>query len=247
MTRLAPLKRRLRQAHRDWVFRRAWRHYARRPSDALAPGSDLLHDLVYGWGNESWSGAYEFLHACIAQALRTRAPILECGSGLSTLLVGRVAQDTGATLWALEHEPAWRTRVDDALVRAGVRGATVCDSPLTRYGEFDWYTVPPSLPARFALVLCDGPPAATRGGRYGLLPVLGDRLTADAVVLLDDAQREDEQEIARRWRDLFGHEPQLLGTDKPYFRFGPPVAAASATSDSARAAACYGTPAPTLR
>ena len=247
MSFVAPVKRRLRQAHRAWVFQRAWRHFARRPADALVSGSSLLPDLVYGWGNESWSGAQEFLHACIDHARHMRAPILECGSGLSTLLVGWVAQQAGTTLWSLEHLPAWRERVNGALARAGVRAATVCDSPLADHGAFDWYRVPAGLPPAFGLVICDGPPAATRGGRYGLLPVLGQRLTADAVVLLDDAQRDDEQEIARQWRDQLGQEPQYLGTDKPYFRFGPPPAAAPATADSAPAAGYFGTPAPTLQ
>src|SRR5207247_10369806 len=52
-------------------------------------------------------------------------------------------------------------------------------------------------------VVCDGPPAGTRGGRFGLLSVIGDRLPAGAVILLDDADRDTEQHTLRRWmRDV---------------------------------------------
>lgn len=248
MSIASPLKRRLRSTHRAWVFRRAWRQFIRRTDEALAPGSTVLDDLVYGWGNESWSGASEFLRACIAHARVAQQPILECGSGLSTLLLGWIAQRNGNAVWSLEHIPGWRLRVNSALARAGVQCATVCDSPLMDHGEYDWYSLPAQLPARFGLVICDGPPAATRGGRFGMLPLMQSRLAADAVVLLDDAQRVEEQEIARRWSALLDQEPQFLGIDKPYFRFGPSAGARpAATAGSASAPTGYGTPAPTLR
>ena len=51
----------------------------------------------------------------------------------------------------------------------------------------------------YPLAACDGPPGKTLGGRYGLLPVLGDRLPAGSVILLDDATRSGEAEVLRRW------------------------------------------------
>ena len=38
------------------------------------------------------------------------------------------------------------------------------------------------------------PPGSTRGGRYGLLTVLGERLAPGCTILLDDAGRPDERE-----------------------------------------------------
>ena len=39
----------------------------------------------------------------------------------------------------------------------------------------------------------------TRGGRFGLVPVLVQRFARDGVILLDDFGREPEKEIADRW------------------------------------------------
>ena len=44
-------------------------------------------------------------------------------------------------------------------------------------GSFVWYDVPKDVwPAEFRLVVCDGPPGDMKGGRYGLLPLVGARL-----------------------------------------------------------------------
>src|SRR5439155_7752889 len=73
-------------------------------------------------------------------------------------------------------------------------------SPLSDYGEFVWYAAPlPLMPDAFRLVVCDGPPGGTRGGRVGLLSVIGDRVPAGAVILLDDAARDGERHAVSRW------------------------------------------------
>ena len=76
------------------------------------------------------------------------------------------------------------------------------------YGDFDWYEVTPNLPEEFSLVVCDGPPGMTRGGRYGLLPVMRERLHG-AEVLLDDASRAEEQKILSVWKTEFGTTYEL--------------------------------------
>jgi len=68
-------------------------------------------------------------------------------------------------------------------------------------GSFVWYDVPKDVwPAEFRLVVCDGPPGDMKGGRYGLLPLVGARLPPGSVVLLDDATRQSEIAALRRWR-----------------------------------------------
>jgi hypothetical protein len=74
-------------------------HTFMRDPEAATEDEDLLLDLVYGWGNAAWSGAPELLQCCVRQALVVRDPVLECGSGLTTLLVGAVVQRTGNQLW----------------------------------------------------------------------------------------------------------------------------------------------------
>lgn len=241
MRALGQFKRNLRAAHRAAVFHRAFGRFLRDPGQALRDGGALLGSLVYGWGNEAWSGQHEFLGACLVEAMRAQGAILECGSGLSTLLVATIATQRDLPLCSLEHQPAWRERVQRVLDRAGLR-ARLCDSPLERHRDFDWYRLPDDLPAFFSLVICDGPPATTRGGRYGLVPVMRDRLAPGCVLLLDDAERAEEQAIAQRWADTLACRPAIAGTEKPYLVLRLP----GRRADSVDAAAHCETPAPTL-
>jgi hypothetical protein len=212
-------RRYLRARQRDLVFWRALRRFRRDPAAAMEPGSRILPDLIYGWGNEEWSALHEYLVACVKEALASDGPILECGSGLTTILVGAVMQQRNGTLWSLEHTPAWADRVARCLARFRIDAVRLCRVPLNDYAGFTWYDPPMSaLPESFALVICDGPPADTPGGRYGLGPVMRERLKRGCVILLDDAEREQEQAIARRWRVELGVSRAMLGTAKPYAR-----------------------------
>jgi hypothetical protein len=80
----------------------------------------------------------------------------------------------------------------------------VLTAPLVDYGGFHWYSLPESLPRGFELVVCDGPPSMTLGGRYGLLPVVEGLLSRNAVILIDDVERPNEQAMIECWRREFG-------------------------------------------
>jgi hypothetical protein len=208
----------IRSAHRDLVFGRAIARFMRSPTKAVLGSHGVVNDLIYGWGNEGWSGQHEYLAACVESALGTNGAILECGSGLSTVLLAIVAQRRGLLLWSLEHLPAWAERVQRCLVQRRIEGARIHIAPLRPYGDFEWYAAPlADMPRQFTLVVCDGPPSATRGGRYGLLPVMKDRLSDDCLILLDDASRAGEQATVQRWAEEAPCQVSLRGDAKPYF------------------------------
>jgi hypothetical protein len=212
---------RARQAVAEWerelTFWRAMRRFLQNPGACADPDSPLLAELVRGWGNEDWSGLSEFLAGCIARSMTARGPILECGSGLSTLLVGAIAKKRGQQHWALESAPEWAARVQKYLRRYKLDSVVLHAMPLKDYGDYCWYEPPlASMPDKFSFVVCDGPPGATKGGRYGLVPVMKERLGRDCVILLDDAARPDESAIARRWQAELGTSFNVLGRSKPY-------------------------------
>ncbi len=212
------LRRKLRPLHRRYVFRRALARFRRDPAAHAYAGSPVLGDLVYGWGNESWSAMTGFLAESLNEALQARGPILECGSGLSTVLVGIVAASRGLAHVALEHQDAWARKVRAELARYAP--ASVVEwRPLADYGDYEWYETRAPLPAdRFSLVVCDGPPGDTRGGRYGLVPVMSAHLAPGCVILLDDAHREAEREIAQRWTRELPASAELLGEGRQHVR-----------------------------
>ena len=161
----------------------------------------LLERLHYGWGNAGWTADVELLQALCDLVQSGPRHVLECGSGLTTLLMAAVGRAHGVRIWSLEHVDAWRERVQAALDRAGLDNATVCRAPLRSFGAFNWYDVSGlDLPREFDLVVCDGPPAATPGGRYGLLPVMRERLAPRCVIVLDDVNREHERTMLDRWQ-----------------------------------------------
>lgn len=213
------VKRFLRGVYRDYVFRRAMRQFLKAPEACTQPGSPVIVNLVFGWGNESWSAMHEYLAGCIEHALTSSGPILECGSGLSTILVGAVAKQRGLGYWALEHTTEWASKVQRYLDRYQISSATLCVRPLKDYGDFTWYDPPlESMPDSFSLVVCDGPPGDIKGGRYGLVPVMNQRLRPGCLILLDDAAREQERAIARRWAAELGASCESVGIHKPYIK-----------------------------
>jgi hypothetical protein len=194
----APIKQGAKEALLERRLRRALRRIRQLPEGQL-PSYELLHQLQAGWGND-YAARHDYLQEVMKRAAETPGPILECGSGLTTFLLGLYAGRRGVQTWSLEHMPEWQARVTAALHRHRIPGVDICLAPLRGYGNFDWYDPPlAALPESFSLVVCDGPPETTQGGRYGLLPVLGERLSADALILLDDAERESEREVLRRW------------------------------------------------
>jgi len=207
----------LRLAHREFVFRRAMKRFLASPESCALPGSPVLDDLIYGWGNDAWSALGEYLAACMRHASEAKGPILECGSGLSTILIGAIAQRWGQPHWALEHSPEWATRVRKYLTQYGIDSVVLCVEPLKDYGAFSWYDPPlATMPESFSLVVCDGPPASTRGGRSGLVPIMRERLKPGCVLLLDDGAREQELALAKLWEGELGASSAVLGATKPY-------------------------------
>jgi hypothetical protein len=205
--------------YQKFVFWRAMRRYLRNvPHDGERVDPALLQELIGGWANP-WSARTEFLEAAMKEAQTTPGPILECGSGLSTLLVGAIARERGVAMYSLEHEPKYSGQTQQYLRRHHLPVRLVV-APLRSYGDFDWYALPQlqTLPNRIALVICDGPPGGTRGGRFGLVPVLLEKLRPDVTILLDDGGREAEMAIAERWAKLINGKPELIGTEKPYIR-----------------------------
>lgn len=208
------------------------RRFLANPAACARPGCRVLSDLVYGWGNDGWSALDEYLAGCVAHASTTSGPILECGSGLSTILVGVMAKRRGLRHWALEHAPEWAKRVQRCLRRYKLDSVVLSSEPLRDYGTFRWYDPPlESMPRNFSLVVCDGPPAGTRGGRSGLVPIMRERFAPGCVILLDDACREQESAIARQWAVELNASYGVRGGVKPYIRMivtGPAKSAQSA-------------------
>ena len=214
-------------AHRQYVFRRAIRQFSAVRDNVVVP-QRILWDLIYGWGHPGGSVKLEYARAFLRHAWTTKGPILECGSGLSTILLGLVAETTGGEVWSLEHSPFWAKKVRSTLNKYKIGSVKLCESSLLNYGPYFWYDPPKDrMPKDFSLVVCDGPPGFTPGGRYGMLPIMRPHLEPGCTVLLDDAGRIGERQILARWAEELGTSYRIEGINKP---FG--VVTVPATDDS---------------
>lgn len=210
------IKKVIRQRHQNRVFNKSVKEFSRLKAGS-PPSRELLSNLVYGWGNEGYSAEFEYLSAIVEQARRVKEPILECGSGLSTVLLGIFAEKNGNQVWTLEHHPEWAERVKTSLRNFNINSVEMCVAPLRDYEEFSWYDAPlERMPNNFSLVICDGPPGDTRGGRYGMLPVMRAFLKSKCVILADDADREKEREIVERWAKELNADFEIAAQEKPF-------------------------------
>jgi hypothetical protein len=221
---VAFVKRLLPQAIKDSIkdglrrrrFAKALTNFRKLQGDCIPP-QQLLEELVETSGNEGYSAEHEYLRELVLTVRKIDGPIVECGSGLTTVLVGLEAERKGLKHYALENHPEWARRIVRDLTAAGATSTVVYETPLRSYGEYAWYDVSKvELPSNFALAICDGPPGDTPGGRYGLVPILQNRLGSGCLIVIDDFQREEEQAITRRWAKETRASFTQHGTNKPY-------------------------------
>lgn len=153
----------------------------------------------------------DFLKLLADHILREKPDIIvECGSGLSSVVASRCLQLNGkGRLFSLEHMEEYADRTRGELARQGLADwACILDAPLEaqqfRERSFSWYR-PRGLPdVPIDLIIVDGPPARTGASpRYPAGPVLFSRLSSRGAVLIDDAARPEELAVIAEWQREF--------------------------------------------
>lgn len=158
--------------------------------------------LARGWGNPEFAAAPELLAAVIREAAASKSAIVECGGGVTSVVLAAARKHLGAEVVTLEHDPQWARIVQRRLRALRLHHDGVLDRPLEDRGGYDWYAVGGAdLPQRIGLVICDGPPASTRGGRSGVAELV-DRIWPPDVVLLDDTHRDAESALVAQLEGL---------------------------------------------
>ncbi len=179
---------------------------------ALVPFRAPLPPLI------GWAASPE-LACTLVDVVRRETPerVLELGSGASTLVMAYALEQVGTgRILALDHERNYADRTVDLLAAhdlqdwAEVRHAPLTDVSLDRRVQ-PWYDLAPveeelsNDHAPIDLLVIGGPPRETHAhARYPALPLLYDYLSESAVVVLDDAFREEEQKALTCWQASFG-------------------------------------------
>lgn len=151
--------------------------------------------------------------------INNRKNVIEFGSGMSTLLLGRLVRSSGleTKIVSVDENEGWVTLLQSMIRKEGLEGiAQVIHVPLAQrnspVGKPRWYVedmlaakLPPGT--RFDMVVVDGPTAYNpeiEFSRYFALPFVKDRLHDKFAVFLDDADRRGEQKVLHKWRQENG-------------------------------------------
>jgi hypothetical protein len=165
------------------------------------------------WGNEGFAADGDFLEQvlnCLGHG-----PVLECGTGGTTLLEDAMALRNGFEVFCLEQEPSWADEVRNYRLNT----VKIINASLKNFGDFYWYDAPDTLPQHFGLVVCDGPYIDKKLGepyysawRYGVLPWFKETGRTFRVLLLDDVECDRGSPLLGRWQREFGVQIETVQT-----------------------------------
>lgn len=138
--------------------------------------------------------------------------IVECGSGVSTITIGRLLRQLGiGHLYSLEEDKAWYEMMVATLAAEGLTGVvTLIYAPLELYqgADAEWYALEQVRQVRAGaghidLLLVDGPKSVSTYSRYPALPVFVAQLDGSSLIVLDDTRRPGETAVLERWSREF--------------------------------------------
>lgn len=145
---------------------------------------NLAAELYKAAGNP-YSAQEDVIMMCSLLARQADKPILETGSGITSIIL---AASTNQTVYSLEHDDYWADKTEAMTKQVGLENLKVvrCDI------ENEWYANY-SIPDEFFLALNDGPPRKL-GSR---LPFF-DKIKADNVIV-DDANDVSYANFLKEW------------------------------------------------
>jgi glycosyltransferase involved in cell wall biosynthesis len=143
----------------------------------------------------------------------TPKKILECGPGVSTLIMAKIAKllDLNLSIIALEHNKKYYEILLEKIKKEGVEDfVNLLHAPLKEYtfeGDiFYWYDLDINTISddELDLMIVDGPPGDIQEkSRFMALPLMINKLKNNSYIILDDVHRDDEKEILNDWHNMF--------------------------------------------
>lgn len=153
---------------------------------------EVFADLWEGWGNPFHSSDVALMKKCYEMASGADS-ILECGSGLSTVVMALA--NPKADIHTMENDHIWAMKTRDALEKHGLTNVTLHVHSLKQYPEGRWYDLKDVPDRHWDLVLCDGPDR-TRGTRAVLFSQLETKIGR---LLMDDTGDKNQSEPLKKW------------------------------------------------
>jgi predicted O-methyltransferase YrrM len=147
--------------------------------------------------------------------------VVECGAGISTLVMGYLLEKNGqGQMVTLEHDPVWAERVARWVTEHQLDAhVQVVYAPIVEQSvagkSYTWYdaaTFKPLLATHEVdMLFIDGPPDYVHpDSRFPALAFLRPRFSPCCVIVMDDTERQDEAKAARIWAEELDYHLDLL-------------------------------------
>ena len=152
--------------------------------------------------------------------------IIECGSGVSTLIIAYLLKQRGSGhLYTLEHDKVYAEKTRQQLLRNDLTDyVTIIEKEMSNYKlnnkEWLWYNISDlDEDLKVDLLIVDGPPFQIQPkSRYPAIPLLNKYLKNQAIVLIDDCNREDDKSVVEQWtREFSYYAKEWIDTEKGAF------------------------------
>ncbi|MEJ2609852.1 MAG: class I SAM-dependent methyltransferase [Candidatus Thiodiazotropha sp.] len=154
-----------------------------------------------------WSAGADFIQIIVDACFDLKPSlILECSSGLTTLMLARCCQINGnGRIISLENGEEYAQNTRKYIEQYGLQAySSIIHAPLTSVTfdqvEYQWYTTTQIPEDTIDMLVIDGPSGFIgKNARYPAIPIAYPNLSHGSQVFLDDAGRQDEQEIIALW------------------------------------------------
>ncbi|WP_127478315.1 class I SAM-dependent methyltransferase [Sulfurivermis fontis] len=175
---------------------------------ALCAQLGLTQGIPY---TPQWSAAPDFLQLIVDHVLTDKPQtIVECGSGLTTLMLARAcALNGGGHVYSLENDADYAANTRSEISRYGLNEySAVLHAPLIprtiHERNYRWYDVSQLSVQDIDMLVIDGPPGfIQQHSRYPALPLLLEYMKDECTVFMDDAARPDEMEVVAMWQTQY--------------------------------------------
>lgn len=172
----------------------------------IQSGADKLDtyvEAVKAFGNK-WSASSDVLHLAANLAKSSSLPILEMGTGLSTIVLAAASKQK---VWAVEHDTQYSQALEAMAASAGVGNIALATAGL-KDGWYDLAGQINEFPEEFGLAFVDGPPRYLDADRMQFFEVFGGRCR---IILCDDANSPSYARKLKAWAEASGRKYQADG------------------------------------
>jgi len=189
---------------------------AYRQTEAFIQLTQLLDFKAPIPGTRSWAASPDLL-LTISEIVKKYRPglVVELGSGVSTL----IASKSGARkIISIDNSEEFGGKTVALLKEHKVRGAEIRIAALQPYANGStWYdTLAIKDLKKIDLLIIDGPPGSKNPeARYPALAEFKEKLSAKAVIVIDDVHREGERKLAEDFaKAMPSHQLVILDHEK---------------------------------